>query len=75
LSPTSCGRKQKIVAAEGWKWLDVAVTFPYGHDHGHRRLGGTPADLTSEEQASFDALQAEYGRASGKNMKTRRTAG
>ena len=50
----------ETVAAEGWKWLDVAATFPYGHDHGHRRLEGTPADLTSEEQASFDALQAEY---------------
>ena len=50
----------EIVAAEGWKWLDVAASFPYGHDHGHRRLEGTPADLTSEEQASFDALQAEY---------------
>src|SRR5216683_1562956 len=50
----------EAVAAEGWKWLDVAATFPYGHDHGHRRLEGTPADPTSEEQASFDALQAEY---------------
>src|SRR6266853_304763 len=50
----------EIVAAEGWKWLDVAASFPYGHDHGHRRLEGTPPDLSSEEQASFDALQAEY---------------
>jgi len=50
----------ETVAAEGWKWLDVAASFPYGHDHGHRRLEGTPPDLTSEEQASFDALQAEY---------------
>jgi ParB family transcriptional regulator, chromosome partitioning protein len=24
----------EIVAAEGWKWLDVAATLPYGHDHG-----------------------------------------
>src|SRR6266446_3024004 len=50
----------EIVAAEGWKWLDVAAGFPYGHDHGHRRLEGIPVDLISEEQASFDALQAEY---------------
>jgi len=50
----------ETVAAEGWKWLDVAASFPYGHDHGHRRLQGTPTDLTSDEQASFDALQAEY---------------
>ena len=50
----------EIVAAEGWKWLDVAASFPYGHDHGHRRLEGTMPDLTSEEQVSFDTLQAEY---------------
>jgi ParB family transcriptional regulator, chromosome partitioning protein len=46
---------------DGGGWLeDVAASFPYGHDHGHRRLEGIPADLTSEEQASFDTLQAEY---------------
>jgi len=50
----------ETVAAEGWKWLDVAASFPYGHDHGLRRLEGTPADLTSEEQVSLNALQAEY---------------
>ena len=50
----------ETVAAEGWKWLNVAASFPYGHDHGYRRLEGIPVDLTSEEQASFDALQAEY---------------
>src|SRR6266481_2243224 len=50
----------EAVAAEGWKWLDVAASFPYGHDHGLRRLEGTPADLTSEEQVSLNALQAEY---------------
>src|SRR5882724_7381719 len=50
----------EAVAAEGWKWLDVAASFPYAHDHGLRRLEGTPPDLTSEEQVSLDALQAEY---------------
>jgi ParB family chromosome partitioning protein len=49
----------ETVAAEGWKWIDVAASFPYGHDHGLRRLEGKPADLTSEEQASLDTLQAE----------------
>jgi ParB family transcriptional regulator, chromosome partitioning protein len=48
------------VADEGWKWIEVAASFPYGHDHGLRRLEGTPADLTAEQQASLDALQAEY---------------
>jgi ParB family chromosome partitioning protein len=49
----------ETIAAEGWKWIDVAASFPYGHDHGLRRLSGIPADLTSEEQTSLDTLQAE----------------
>ncbi|MBO4225314.1 ParB/RepB/Spo0J family partition protein [Bradyrhizobium neotropicale] len=50
----------EAIAAEGWKWIEVAASFPFGHDHGLRRLEGQPADLTAEEQASLDALQAEY---------------
>jgi ParB family chromosome partitioning protein len=50
----------ETIAAEGWKWIEVAPSFPYGHDHGHRRLEGEPADLSAEEQVSLDALQAEY---------------
>lgn len=50
----------ETVATEGWKWIDVAASFPYAHDHGLRRLAGTPADLSFEEQTSLDTLQAEY---------------
>ena len=50
----------ETIAVEGWQWIEVAASFPYGHDHGLRQLEGTPADLTAEEQASLDALQAEY---------------
>lgn len=50
----------ETIAAEGWKWVDVGASFPYGHDHGLRQLEGTPPDLTDEEQASLDALRAEY---------------
>ncbi len=50
----------ETIAAEGWKWIEVAASFPYGHDHGLRRLEGVPAALIAEEQASADALQAEY---------------
>jgi ParB family transcriptional regulator, chromosome partitioning protein len=50
----------ETIAAEGWKWIEAAPSFPYAHDHGLRRLEGEPADLTAEEQASLDALQAEY---------------
>src|SRR5246127_5191635 len=47
----------ETIAAEGWKWIEVAASFHTGHDHGLRRLEGAPAALTAEEQASADALQ------------------
>jgi ParB family transcriptional regulator, chromosome partitioning protein len=49
-----------VIAAEGWKWISVAVDFPYGHDAGLREIDGTPADLTIEEQTTKDALNAEH---------------
>ena len=48
------------VATEGWKWIEVAVSFPYDATRGLRELQGEPLDLTSEEQATIDALNAEY---------------
>ena len=50
------------VAAEGWKWIEVAVDFRYGHANHLRRLNGVPVELTAEEQATFDALTAEYAK-------------
>ena len=50
------------IAAEGWKWVDVAMSFPYGHDHGLRELSGTIVDLTDDERATREALRAEYDR-------------
>ncbi|MDE2051055.1 MAG: ParB N-terminal domain-containing protein [Gammaproteobacteria bacterium] len=49
---------EKIVA-EGWKWIEVNVDFPFGHTHHLRELEGTPTDLTAEEQATLEALKAE----------------
>jgi ParB family chromosome partitioning protein len=49
----------ETIAAEGWKWISVAVDFPYGNTNGHRELEGNPVDLTSEEEATIDALNAE----------------
>ncbi len=48
------------IAAEGWKWIEVAVDFAYGHSAGLRRLKATGPVLTEDEQASYDALQTEY---------------
>lgn len=52
----------EVIAAEGWKWISVAVDFPFGHTTGLRELEGTPASLTSEEQGTIDALNAEHDR-------------
>lgn len=50
----------EIIATEGWKWISVAVNFPYGHTDGLRELEGLPADLSDDERASIEALKAEY---------------
>lgn len=52
----------ETIAAEGWKWIDVAVSFPYGHQHGLRQLVGATVDLTEEEHATREALREEYDR-------------
>src|SRR6476646_4723058 len=40
----------ETIAKEGWKWISLAVDFPYGHAGGLRELEGKPADLSIEEQ-------------------------
>ncbi len=52
----------ETVAKEGWKWITVALDFPFGHAAGLRELDGKPADLTAEEQATIDALNAEHAK-------------
>jgi len=52
----------ETIAGEGWKWIEVAVDFPYGHTHGQRPLAGTPIDLTEEERAAREALRDEMER-------------
>ena len=52
----------ETIAKEGWKWISVAVEFPYGHDGGLRQLEGRTADLTAEEQATIDALTGEQAK-------------
>jgi ParB family chromosome partitioning protein len=53
-------READAIRAEGWKWIEVAPDFPYGHTYGLRQLRGDEVPLTAEEQAARDALQAEY---------------
>ena len=48
------------IRGEGWKWVEVAVDFPYGHTFGLRRLTGEQSALTEAEQSTYDSLKAEY---------------
>ncbi|HEV7252117.1 MAG TPA: ParB/RepB/Spo0J family partition protein [Mesorhizobium sp.] len=54
------GDEAATVQAEGWKWIEVAPDFAYGHTFGLRQLRGEPIAITADEQAARDALQAEY---------------
>lgn len=53
-------REAASIAAEGWKWIEVSSDFPYGHTFGLRQVRGEPVAMSEEEQATRDALQAEY---------------
>jgi ParB family chromosome partitioning protein len=50
------------IRSEGWKWLEVAVDFPYGHTYGLRRISGESVAMSEEEVAAAEALRAEYDR-------------
>ena len=50
----------ETIAAEGWKWIAVAVNFPYGHTDDLRKLDGVTSDPTGEERATIDALRSEF---------------
>ena len=50
------------IAGEGWKWVEAALSFPYGHERGLRELVGATVDLTEEERATREALRDEYDR-------------
>jgi len=55
-------RDAEALRAEGWKWVEVATEFPYGHSYGMRRINGTRRPLTDEEIAQVEALRAEAER-------------
>ncbi len=54
--------ESQAIAAEGWKWIEVAPDFAYGHTFGLRQLRGEPAPLSAEEEAARNVLQAEFDR-------------
>jgi len=62
LATEKLDREADAIRAEGWKWIEIAPEFPYGHTYGLRQLRGEATLLTDEEVAAREALQAEYDR-------------
>jgi ParB family chromosome partitioning protein len=50
------------IAAEGWKWVEAATDFPYGHTYGHRPLEGEESPSSEEDEARLEALREEADR-------------
>ena len=50
----------ETVRSDDWKWVEAAISFPYGHTSGMRRVYAEPAEMSTEEIARYDAVKAEY---------------
>lgn len=55
-------RDADALRAEGWKWVETATEFPYGHSYGMRRIPGARRPLTEDEIVQVEALRAEAER-------------
>jgi ParB family chromosome partitioning protein len=60
----------ETIRADGWKWVEAAISFPYGHTSGMRRVYAEPAELSAEEIARYDAVKAEYDKLDAEYAKT-----
>ncbi|OAZ58162.1 uncharacterized protein SRCM100623_03026 [Acetobacter pasteurianus] len=47
------------IRAKGWKWVETALSFPWGHTRQFAEIEGTEVPLTDEETARLEALRAE----------------
>ena len=52
-------RDAGAIAREGWKWVEAAAEFPYGHTYGMRLITSQRAPLVDEEIAKVEALRAK----------------
>ncbi len=48
------------IKTEGWKWVEAALSFPYGHTAGLRRLGPVQAAVDEGEAQRIAALREKY---------------
>ncbi|MCA3640349.1 MAG: ParB/RepB/Spo0J family partition protein [Methylobacterium sp.] len=60
LATEKLAEEAKAIATEGWKWVETALSFPYGHLNGLMRLSSTPVPVSADEQARYDTALAEY---------------
>lgn len=47
------------IGAEGWKWVEALVDFPYGATRGLRALESSEVPMTEAQEAQVAALEAE----------------
>lgn len=47
------------VRAEGWKWVETALSFPWGHTRHFAEIDGASVVLSEEEAARLTALHSE----------------
>lgn len=47
------------IGEEGWKWIAVAVDFPYNYDDGMRVIDGEQPALIEEDEAKLASLREE----------------
>lgn len=50
------------IAAEGWKWVEAAVDFHYGHTYGLREIEGEAPETNADDEARIEALREEADR-------------
>ncbi|WP_374394873.1 ParB/RepB/Spo0J family partition protein [Sphingopyxis sp.] len=50
------------IAAEGWKWIETAIDFDYGHTYGLRAIEGEAPEASEDDQARIEALREEADR-------------
>jgi ParB family transcriptional regulator, chromosome partitioning protein len=49
----------EALKAEGWKWIQAAQDFPYGHTKGMRRIESAEEPLSAEDEVCCEALLKE----------------
>ncbi len=59
LSAEKLAREAETVGAEGWKWVEAALDFPYGHANGLHRIYGEQPEVSDETQTAHEALTDE----------------